>query len=182
MALAASQAATTPSAAAAAVAAAAKDLRPVDIVRVFESQRASLAEELAVTKAENRVLEVQAARAREALHAAGLPVEGEELLEGRARAAVRQAAAAEERAARAEAEVAALRSELGSRPTAAALESLKRQLGIMERQLDKAAAKKEKSSAKASRQGLCWHQRGEPCSALFQTAQPPRLPTLLQRE
>lgn len=55
--------------------------------------------------------------AQEALHAAGLPCDQFEEIEGQARVAARQAAAAEERAAAAEEEVAALRAELADRPT-----------------------------------------------------------------
>lgn len=55
--------------------------------------------------------------AQEALHAAGLPCDQFEEIEGQARAAARQAAAAEERAAAAEEEVAVLRAELADRPT-----------------------------------------------------------------
>ena len=124
-----SRAAETPSKAAAVVAAAVKELRPTDICRIFEAERANLQEELAVTRAENSVREGQLQRAREALHAVGVPVDGAEELEGQARVAARQAAAAEERAARLAEEAVALRQDLSVRPTAAQLESLQRQVG-----------------------------------------------------
>ena len=54
---------------------------------------------------------------QEALHAAGLPCDQHEQIEGQARSAARQAAAAEERAAAAEEEAVALRAELAGRPT-----------------------------------------------------------------
>lgn len=56
---------------------------------------------------------------QEALHAAGLPCEMFEEVEGQARAAARQAAVAEERAAQLAEEASALRQELAARPTQA---------------------------------------------------------------
>lgn len=72
---------------------------------------------------------------QEALHAAGLPCDQFEELEGQARVAARQAAAAEERAAQLAEEAEMLRLELAARPTQSQYDSLKRQADIMERQL-----------------------------------------------
>eukprot|EP00887_Chlorella_sp_A99_P002320 scaffold10.g2320.t1 len=165
-------AAGAPAAAAAAAAATVKGLRPLDICRIFETERASMAEELAVAQAERQVAEAQLARAKAALRAAGVGAEGGEELEGATRAAARTAAAAEARAARLEEEAAALCTELGARPTQAQIESLQRQVGgragigmlsgaskeerkvaIMERQLHKAAAEKAAAASKAGSGG-----------------------------
>lgn len=76
------------------------------------------------------------------MHAAGLPCEQFDEIEGQARLAARQAAAADERAVHLTEEASLLRLELAARPTQAQYDSLKRQADIMERQLAKAAADK----------------------------------------
>ncbi|PRW56849.1 basal body [Chlorella sorokiniana] len=123
-------------------------LKPLDIVRIFEAERADLQEAAALAAADAQSARAELSRAQEALHAAGLPCDQFEEIEGQAREAARQAAAAEERAAAAEEEVAALRAELADRPTQAQLESLQRQVAIMERQAAKAAADKAAAEAK----------------------------------
>jgi hypothetical protein len=116
---AASKAADTPAGAAVALKAATRELKPLDIVRIFEAERASLQEATAAAAAEARAAEAQLQRAQEALHAAGLPCEHFDELEGQARAAMREAAVAAERAAQLEQEATVLRSELAERPTQA---------------------------------------------------------------
>lgn len=66
--------------------------------------------------------------AQEALHAAGLPCERFEEIEGQARSAARAVAAAEERARAAAEAVAMLQLEVAARPTQAQYDSLKRQV------------------------------------------------------
>ncbi|KAL4858434.1 hypothetical protein ACK3TF_001414 [Chlorella vulgaris] len=140
-----SKAADTPSAAAAAMKAAAREMKPLDILRVFEAERAHLQEEAAVAAAEAHASQAQLARAQEMLHGAGLPCEHFDKIEGQALAASRRAAVAEDRAAQLAEEVAALRLELSERPTQAQMASLQRQADIMERQLAK--AEKEQAAA-----------------------------------
>lgn len=137
-------------------AAAELSLKPVDILRIFEAERANLQEAAALAAADAESARAQLARAQvrygrwracvasssccfgascnaansillpavaqEVLHAAGLPCEQFEELEGQARVAARRAAVAEERATAAEEEVVALHAELAERPTQVGLE------------------------------------------------------------
>lgn len=59
-----SKAADTPSAAAAALKAAAREMKPLDILRVFEAERAHLQEAAAVAAAEAHAAQAQLARAQ----------------------------------------------------------------------------------------------------------------------
>ncbi|PSC71462.1 hypothetical protein C2E20_5039 [Micractinium conductrix] len=140
---AASKVADTPNAAEAAVRMAARDMRPIDICRLFEAERANLAEAAAAVAADAAAARAQLEIAQEALHAAGLPCERFEEIEGQARSAARAVAAAEERARAAAEAVAMLQLEVAARPTQAQYDSLKRQATIMERQLAKAAAERK---------------------------------------
>lgn len=161
---AAARAADTPGSAAALLKAASRDMKPAHLVRIFEAERANLQEQAAVAAAEACAAQAQLERAREALHAAGLPCDQHEEIEGQARAAARQAAAAQAHAAQLQEEAAQLRAELAERPTLAQLESVQRQAAIMERQLAKAAADKAAAEAKeARRQGVWGH--GAACTA-----------------
>ncbi|GAB4819856.1 hypothetical protein N2152v2_006902 [Parachlorella kessleri] len=145
-AFAASKGATTPKAGTAFLAHAAKEMRPVDIVRVYEGERADLQEEVAIIRAENRVLEGQLQRAKASLERAGMEDGGSFGQEDHARAMARQSAAAEERATRLAEEIAMLQRELSLRPTPDQYISLQRQIDIMTRQLSVLAAEKASSA------------------------------------
>ncbi|KAL4422033.1 hypothetical protein ABPG77_004849 [Micractinium sp. CCAP 211/92] len=150
---AASKAADTPTGAAITLKAAVKEMKPLDICRVFEAERCNLAEAAAAAEADAAAARKALQQAQEAMHAAGLPCEQFDEIEGQARVAARQAAAAEERAAQLTEEASLLRLELSSRPSQAQYDSLKRQADIMERQLAKAAADEAATEAEQQKGG-----------------------------